>query len=245
VEKACANCGKAFRVPQSLKAKLYCSRACYEAHRTPEQVGKVCPVCGKSFTVAASIADRYTICSWECRTAETTYAICARCGKQFTVHGTPSQGAPYCSEECRRPPLYIDCAECGKRFRAVPTANRVFCSASCYRRHQGETGLERAVRIALSDLGLSFRQEVQIGRYAVDFVLPDLRIAIEADGAYWHANTADRDARKTRYLARKGWRVLRLGEIEVNNAANLCQLITERINEVSRLNLPDFQPSLL
>jgi very-short-patch-repair endonuclease len=53
-----------------------------------------------------------------------------------------------------------------------------------------------------------------MGRYSVDFLLRDQRIALEVDGAYWHRNL-DRDARKTAWLRRHAWRVVRISEASV------------------------------
>lgn len=46
----------------------------------------------------------------------------------------------------------------------------------------------------------------------VDIVIESLRIAIEFDGSYWHADKADIDRQKTVALAELGWRTIRVRE---------------------------------
>jgi very-short-patch-repair endonuclease/endogenous inhibitor of DNA gyrase (YacG/DUF329 family) len=227
VYRACPQCGREFYlVPARVKAsKRYCSKAC-ELAAAP-RVDKVCPACGKSFTVLACLADRYNFCSYACRTAKTKYQTCDRCGKPFVAEKRLNRH--YCSEECRRPPVSIECATCGTTFRVLPSdTNRRFCSFSCYRRFRGETSLEASVRTALSAMLIDFVQEAAIGRYSVDFLLPQRRVALEVDGAYWHQD-ANRDARKDRYLTRHGWQVIRITEANIESGLDLTHLITNAL----------------
>ncbi|MBL8739943.1 MAG: DUF559 domain-containing protein [Myxococcales bacterium] len=62
-----------------------------------------------------------------------------------------------------------------------------------------------------SKLGVGFRRQVPIGRYIADFLAHSVKLIVEVDGAY-HATPAGRraDARRDRYLARLGYRVVRL-----------------------------------
>jgi len=82
------------------------------------------------------------------------------------------------------------------------------------------TSIERALRAALEAAGVSALPEYIVGPYAIDLALPEQRIAIEADGDYWHGRPQQRavDARKDAALTAVGWRVLRFkgSEIEAN-----------------------------
>jgi very-short-patch-repair endonuclease len=62
-----------------------------------------------------------------------------------------------------------------------------------------------------SKLGVGFRRQVPIGRYIADFVAPSRKLVVEVDGGY-HALPAQvrADARRDRYLAKLGYRVVRL-----------------------------------
>jgi very-short-patch-repair endonuclease len=58
-------------------------------------------------------------------------------------------------------------------------------------------------------MGVEYEQEVQLGRWSVDF-LADGWLAIEVDGTYWH--TKDRRDMTPKYEAvrERGWTLLRL-----------------------------------
>lgn len=241
--RTCPQCGKEFYLQPSRvkRGERYCSHACQLA--AVPKVDKICPVCGKQFTIFKSIADRYTVCSIECRHANVQRSICKRCGKEFRT-SEKRYARHYCSEECRRPPNYQTCRNCGKQIRVEPAdTDRQFCSFSCYRTFQGETLPEKQVRQTLDVLNIKYIQEAQMGRYSVDFLLVDLRIALEIDGVYWHQNIK-RDTRKTNYLQSKGWNVIRISDIELDNIQDVAGLIISRIKTVSDLNVSSLQPPL-
>jgi len=211
----CVGCGKRSAVlGVSNPDRKYCTVACYRKS-TNVQVTKHCPVCDTDYMVHRSTADRYTACSTACRTAETKYVDCERCGTRFRAEKHLNRH--YCSEECRRPPVYAICPTCGETFRVFPSKandehNR-FCGQRCYRLYRGETPLERKVRETLADLGIEVEQEYQIGRWLADFAIVDRKIAIEADGDYWHGGARDR--RRDQSFADLGWQVIRLSETEI------------------------------
>lgn len=134
----------------------------------------------------------------------------------------------HCSEECRRPARVINCEECGDNFRVVPSdKNRRFCSFACYRRSNSETRLEARIGAALQDLGVRFVREHRVGRYSVDFAVVGIKLAIEADGDYWH--DAEKDARRDKVLASMGWATVRFGETEVYEADDIHSLVISRL----------------
>lgn len=226
--KTCPHCSKEFYlVPtRAARGEVYCSPACRLA-ATPTSE-KVCAECGKTFVVHTSIADRYNVCSRECRLKKTKYTSCERCGKIFVAETRLNRH--YCSEECRRPPVYLVCRTCGKEIRILPSdTDRQFCSFSCYRRFRGENLLEQKARSVLDGLGIAYTQEAAIGRYSVDFLLVAPRIALEIDGTYWHSNS-DRDRRKSAYLTKHGWRVIRITESEIEHSDDLPHLFTTRLD---------------
>ena len=64
--------------------------------------------------------------------------------------------------------------------------------------------------ISRNQLGVAFRRQVLVGNLCiVDFLAPSIKLVVEVDGAY-HALRGVADARRERYLARLGYRVLRL-----------------------------------
>jgi very-short-patch-repair endonuclease len=102
--------------------------------------------------------------------------------------------------------------------------------------------LEKSIRQILDGAGIRYIQEAPIGRYSVDFLLPDLRIALEVDGVYWHQDGA-RDKRKTVFLERKGWAVARVTDSELDESNNPTALVLRRLQTVANLNVPSLPPS--
>ena len=68
---------------------------------------------------------------------------------------------------------------------------------------------------------LKFRRQFPIGPYVADFVCLRHRLIIEADGPF-HAENADHDERRDKWLVGQGFRVLRFGN----------DLITGRVGTV-------------
>jgi very-short-patch-repair endonuclease len=58
-------------------------------------------------------------------------------------------------------------------------------------------------------------QQMQVGRYRLDFAFPDVMIAIEIDGwQHGRPETMLRDAERDRALRAKGWTILRVDDGE-------------------------------
>jgi very-short-patch-repair endonuclease len=232
----CKRCGVTV-APEGLywaAHRAYCSRACYGADRA-NRVEKVCGGCKSTFTITkGATAHRYNFCTLECKRAhsETIVKPCKRCGKPFRHSGGDIKrglNRHYCSEECRRPPVHIQCAQCDKQFRIVPAdaKRRRFCSLACYRKFSGETSIETKVRQSLERLRLPFIQELQVGRYVVDFALNG--IALEVDGTYWHRKPSDR---REQFLERAGWPLIRIAEAEIRKTTDLDALIADKLKHV-------------
>ena len=109
-------------------------------------------------------------------------------------------------------------------------------------KYTGETRLEATIRNSLESLKIPFIQEAKVGRRSVDFVIPKLKVALEADGRYWHDDPA-KDRRKTRYLQKHGWIVVRVSDKEVNRTKDLGKLIIRKLNKVSDTKVFGFNPS--
>lgn len=63
-----------------------------------------------------------------------------------------------------------------------------------------------------------------IGKYRVDFMIRDKKIAIELDGHDYHKTKEQRtnDAERSRYLQKNGWRVVRFTGSEIHRDINKC-----------------------
>ncbi|MBL8550490.1 MAG: endonuclease domain-containing protein [Hyphomonadaceae bacterium] len=58
--------------------------------------------------------------------------------------------------------------------------------------------------------GARFRRQHPIGPYIADFACISAKLVIELDGAtHWSREQQAYDARRTKYLGRRGWRVVR------------------------------------
>ena len=104
-----------------------------------------------------------------------------------------------------------------------------------------DTGIERAVQGMLQGLGLQYEEQVRELPGTPDFVLRDARVAVFADGDFWHgwrfpawehklspswrdkiAKNRRRDRRNFAKLRRQGWTVLRLWEHDIENRPEWC-----------------------
>lgn len=103
------------------------------------------------------------------------------------------------------------------------------------------TSIHASLECALTEAGLNPQREYRIGYYHVDEALPDFKLAVEADGCYWHGCptcgfknlSAALDARKTKYVLSQGWTVLRFWEHEIKTDVGGCvRKVLEVINAI-------------
>jgi very-short-patch-repair endonuclease len=71
------------------------------------------------------------------------------------------------------------------------------------------TDIEAITEEALQQHDIDYEFEYRVGRYSVDFYLPQYKIALECDGEYWHRNREDEDAKRDEYLEERGLTVVR------------------------------------
>jgi very-short-patch-repair endonuclease len=97
----------------------------------------------------------------------------------------------------------------------------------------------RAQRAALRELrggklGVSFRRQVTIGRYIVDFLAPEIRLVVEVDGAY-HGRRKSRDAKRDAWLGWQGYTVLRIdAEMVRRQPRVVAGRVRETVDELQR-----------
>lgn len=235
----CKYCGKEF-LPDGRERK-FCCRKCYlKYQKENNRVTKVCVGCGEKFSIKSCYEDRYNYCSLECKreNKQGEYRECENCGKEFWVKQydiNRGLNRRHCSEECRRPPQINTCKNCGDEFRTVPSNNQDFCCFSCYRKYQGETSIEKKVKKTLNKLNINYKQEYGIDNWSLDFALLNYKIAIEADGSYWHSDREikERDKKRDNELLNKyNWKTIRLKEKTINKSDNLSGIVLQRINNL-------------
>lgn len=229
----CAACGILFK--PTTKGRPFCCRECYDSTRG-HSVTKECVGCKKEFEVKASIADRYNHCSKDCRMAHSSSVRknCETCNKSF-LHNIAdvNRGVDrrHCSEECRRPPHIYRCECCGKESRKVPCEEkRRYCSTSCYRKSKKSSSLEVAVAKVMDEAGIQYTAEYKVGRYSIDFAIIDQRIAVEADGDYWHND--EKDSKRDAALLAVGWRTVRIKESVFNAEKDKLSMVKRLIDSV-------------
>jgi very-short-patch-repair endonuclease len=86
---------------------------------------------------------------------------------------------------------------------------------------------------------IKFRRQKVIGRYIVDFAARDPMIVVEIDGDS-HAETAEYDADRTRYLESCGYRVVRFGNSDV--MTNLEGVLSKLQHVIATSPLPTLSP---
>ena len=72
--------------------------------------------------------------------------------------------------------------------------------------------------------GYKFRRQHPLGNYIVDFVCLEVLLVLEVDGGQ-HAERADSDANRTRWIEEKGFRVMRFWNNEVLNNIEGVKLV--------------------
>jgi crossover junction endodeoxyribonuclease RuvC/BirA family biotin operon repressor/biotin-[acetyl-CoA-carboxylase] ligase len=88
--------------------------------------------------------------------------------------------------------------------------------------------------------GLHFKKQHPVGPFIADFACAAARLIIEVDGGT-HGTDAERcyDARRDAWLARQGWRVVRIANADVcegsqNLVETICALAQERLHAGKR-----------
>jgi len=64
------------------------------------------------------------------------------------------------------------------------------------------------LQLRANQLGVKFRRQHPIGSFITDFCCVERRLVIELDGGQ-HSEQAEYDARRSKYLASRGYRVIR------------------------------------
>ena len=104
-----------------------------------------------------------------------------------------------------------------------------------------QTDAERKLWLHLRNRQMNsakFRRQQPIGRYIVDFFCPEQRLVIELDGGH-HADQIQADQRRTEYLTKAGYRVLRFWDNEVlTEPEAVLQRILDAVNSPHPNPLP-------
>ncbi len=215
----CETCGKAFsRYPSSMTydPPRFCSTACFYkwlkgSERTP-RITTPCKTCGQEFRIRKTKYDA-------------------------------GQGR-YCSQKCmiqQRPTrpkkirAQFTCLHCGKVFYKLNCQTKngrgKFCSRRCLgaytvrnARNNRPTTIEQLLADELERRDLAYESQYPITGWVLDFAFPSHRLAVEADGDYWHSleNVIEKDARKDADLIQQGWAIIHLAEHDIRKSPSDC-----------------------
>jgi DNA mismatch endonuclease, patch repair protein len=97
-----------------------------------------------------------------------------------------------------------------------------------------DTSIEIKVEEELKRNNIYYQKQIPLCKITVvDFYLPEYKVAIYADGDYWHnlPVVKSRDAKQNKILEEKGYQVLRFWEHEINRSVRKC---INRIKEYSK-----------
>lgn len=90
--------------------------------------------------------------------------------------------------------------------------------------------------------GYKFRRQKPIGLFIVDFVCVEKSVVVEVDGGQ-HASQLEADEERSRYLEKKGFRVLRFWNNEVLNEIELVlSFILSALSEETNVITPHPDP---
>ena len=88
-------------------------------------------------------------------------------------------------------------------------------------------------------VGVKFRRQVPVGNFIADFCCVEHQLIVELDGGQ-HAEQEDADASRSRFLAEKGFRVLRFWNDQVLNGV---EFVVEEILSVIATDQRERAPS--
>ncbi len=205
--KNCLHCGEQFSTIE--RPKQYCNRSCWHASiRTLQEIP--CKECGLMFRPPSSrerLCSRACLHNWQKRLfANRVTLTCQQCGKPYEQKPSLQDTSRFCSRACKRVDWY-------ENVRPGML--------------KSETEPERKIKEALISLNITFSVQFPAGIYLIDFLLPDLNIAIEVDGIYWHSmpGAKERDGRKDDFLKSLGYTPLRITDKSIIRSKDVCLLL--------------------
>jgi very-short-patch-repair endonuclease len=127
--------------------------------------------------------------------------VCVNCQKEFTRQD--SQGKKYCSVQCRdeywvkgnNPHIGSKRTDSTRQLmHEVTTARMVARPETHPNRIMSQRGFqtssEKQVEEWIGLTGLQYERQFKVGNHFADFAIPEKKMLIEADGAFWHSNQA-------------------------------------------------------
>ena len=126
--------------------------------------------------------------------------VCVNCGISYSrIGGGVGQGKKYCSPDCRNDHWRKGNSPHIGMKRSREARNNLSRQKKEFLKNNPEkhinrilaqkghaTGPEIKVEQYVKSFGLDYEKQFKIGRHFVDFYIPEISLAIEADGSFWH-----------------------------------------------------------
>jgi very-short-patch-repair endonuclease len=213
VKKECVVCNTTFDATHKLKQQC-CSQKCRGIFMTRSHNIKKCLTCKKTFK---TVMGKGKYCSYRCM-GDSRELL------QIRIDGIKKKAKDL------HDILYIQkpCEKCGTPFevRQSDSARRKYCSTPCKMKAspRASTAIERILEQALIQVKLVPHPQFPWKRYTIDLALPDWRIAVEADGTYWHSlpRSQRNDRRRDKALRKAGWIIFRFTDAAIYADALAC-----------------------
>lgn len=204
---------------------------CEKEHKGTYGSGRFCSdKCAKRFstknkrsliseTLRRIIKEKYPLISKKCE----------KCGKEFFVK-KKKINQKTCSKKCSAQ-LRASSDEGKKQL------SKLFSDSAKRRYKNGDTTIgwqsrnkmsrpEKITKNILEKVGISFKQEFKVGKYFIDFALPN-KIALEIDGKqHNYKERREKDLEKDKFLIEQGWKIIR---IPWDDKQNMEEKILEKI----------------
>ena len=92
---------------------------------------------------------------------------------------------------------------------------------------RNESPLEELLLLAMNARSLligEFKTQLEVGPYRLDFAFPRAKLCVETDGRHHREDPGQvaRDQRRTSYLSKLGWQVIRFTWKQVRNSPDEC-----------------------
>lgn len=222
--KVCLNCGIQFD-GYGRRGK-YCSEKCYFISRWGETPANKCLYCGKDITHTGKRSQKF--CSHQCHSI---YRKDKELTPQWRSHISQAQ-----KSRGWTPKRQSQIEEAGKHRKYGKEMRDKIRVKRMVQKPQPHTNttIEIILQDALRALDISFEtHQSLLGVCIPDIIIPESRIAIFADGDYWHSlpKTYKRDKRQNTLLLKQGWLPMRFSEHSIRADASWCA------NEIKHLLL--------
>ena len=233
VKRICPICNNEFVVKGSYPNKKHCSIKCSGVDRRVNRITKTCEICHTQFKVTLKETRlpyrKARFCSNNCK------------GIYYSQHPDYTGVAKLAKKGVAPPNLKLF-VEGGKKTRFNgDIRNKIIGTKGRLNQHfpYRDSSIEIKLRALLTDMKVSYKSNSIIpNRFelgTVDILIPEKKVAIFADGCYWHAckkciptrhlrlDKVEHDKMITSEIEKEGWKVLRLWQHDIENNSSLCK----------------------